>query len=173
MNRERAKSVAAIIRGAGGKVVGHTRLQIIAFLLDRAGYGDGFRFKYKHFGPFSEEMAEATRTGVLFREVQEREQATDWGSTYSIYRVEGQCPSTAHADRQELVKWLADTDQSVIQLELVATAIFMSEKNYDSPWEETKRRKPQKSEMGRLEGAKQLFEVLRKFDVPNPLPDLA
>ena len=51
--------VADIIRDAGGKVVGRTRLQKLGYLLELSGLGDGFSFEYRHYGPYSEELAAA------------------------------------------------------------------------------------------------------------------
>ena len=39
--------VAEIIRAAGGEIVGRTRLQKVAYLLELAGLGHGFRFEYR------------------------------------------------------------------------------------------------------------------------------
>ncbi len=70
--------VAAIIRDAGGEVVGRTRLQKTAYLLDVAGYGDGFEFRYRHFGPYSDEVAESARTGALLGVLTEKVKSASW-----------------------------------------------------------------------------------------------
>ena len=53
--------VVAIVRDAGGTIVGRTRLQKTAYLLELAGLGEGFHFSYRHYGPYSEELASAVR----------------------------------------------------------------------------------------------------------------
>ena len=44
-----AHRAAAIVRDAGGQIVGRTKLQKIGFFLEVAGVGSGFPFRYKHF----------------------------------------------------------------------------------------------------------------------------
>lgn len=56
-----AQRVVAIVRDAGGRIVGRTRLQKIGFFLEAAGLGAGFPFKYKHYGPYSEELSAASQ----------------------------------------------------------------------------------------------------------------
>ena len=60
-----ARMAAAIVRDAGGRVVGRTRFQKIAFILEVSGLGSGFPFKYKHYGPYSEELSSASRTAAI------------------------------------------------------------------------------------------------------------
>lgn len=62
-----------IIRDAGGELVGRTRLQKIAYLLQLAGYGDEFQFEYKHYGPFSEDLARGIEIAAAFGQVTEDE----------------------------------------------------------------------------------------------------
>ena len=53
------QEAADIIRDAGGQIVGRTRLQKIAYLLEATGLGSGFEFEYRHYGPYSEQLADA------------------------------------------------------------------------------------------------------------------
>lgn len=168
MNWENAGKVAGIVGDSGGKVVGRTRLQKIAYLLDVAGYGEGFTFRYKHYGPFSEELASAARTSVLLGELRESSELATWGGMYSIYEVDQEKHVSGPAGRVELAGCAAAAN--AIVLELAATAVFLQQEGHDDPWEETKRRKPQKSEEGRLEQAKQLLETFNNIEVSNPLP---
>ena len=55
--------IAAIIRDAGGEIVGRTRLQKVTYLLTVTGLEDRFSFAYKHYGPFSESVATAVSDG--------------------------------------------------------------------------------------------------------------
>jgi uncharacterized protein len=81
------EKVADIIRDAGGTIVGRTRLQKIAYLLELAGVGSGFPFEYRHYGPYSEELALATRMAAMVGLVDEQERAASWGGSYSIYKA--------------------------------------------------------------------------------------
>ncbi|MBC6437128.1 MAG: hypothetical protein GDA52_03065 [Rhodobacteraceae bacterium] len=170
--REQIAAVAAIIRDAGGKIVGRTRLQKIAYLLDVAGFGDGFYFVYKHYGPYSEVVAEAARVGALFGDLTEEECQAEWGGYYSIYAVKDAPDDAVPAERRELARQAARA--GAVVLELAATAVFLSlsRDGYDDPWAEVKRRKPIKSSGGRLDQAKELLRELKKVEVPSPLPDI-
>src|SRR3546814_3903364 len=81
------QSAAALVRDAGGELVGRTRLQKVAYLTQLAGFADDFQFDYRHFGPFSEELAEAMEIAAGLRFVVEEERHTEWGGWYSIYKL--------------------------------------------------------------------------------------
>lgn len=160
---------ADIVRDAGGKIVGRTRLQKIAYFLELAGLGDGFSFRYRHFGPYSEELATASRYAALLDLIDETEQLTQWGGVYSIFTatVGGDAP----AARRELASKAAAADSVV--LELAATAAFLYAQGESDAWAETARRKPTKASAERLEEAKTLYERLRKIETVRPLPEMA
>ena len=67
MSYTNAVKVAAIVRDAGGRIVGRTRLQKVAYLLSIAGLEEGLPFTYKHYGPYSEDLASAARDARLTR----------------------------------------------------------------------------------------------------------
>lgn len=71
--------VTEIIRAAGGEIVGRTRLQKVAYLLELAGLGHGFSFEYRHYGPYSEDLALASRNADLLGFLEEEERPTSWG----------------------------------------------------------------------------------------------
>jgi uncharacterized protein YwgA len=80
-----AQSAAEIVRDAGGQIVGRTRLQKIAYILEVSGLGGGFPFRYKHYGPYSERLADAAQTARIFGMLTEQETPAAWGGVYSIY----------------------------------------------------------------------------------------
>ncbi|MCY3878080.1 MAG: hypothetical protein OXF74_02735 [Rhodobacteraceae bacterium] len=163
--------VAAIIRDAGGTVVGRTRLQKTAYFLDVAGYGDGFDFLYRNYGPFSEEIAESARSGALLGVLNEEVRRADWGGNYSIYTVDMPPDEDIPKGRRELATCAAVG--SAIELELAATAVFLFLRGEKNPWKETERRKPLKSSDGRIKKARLLLEKLRKIEVKKPLPEFS
>lgn len=160
--------VAAIVRDAGGEVIGRTRLQQIAYLLDVVGFGDGFRFSYKHYGPYSEGVADSAAQGVLFERISEVKKQAEWGGIYSIYSVNDQPDDGVPPSRREFA--CRAKDSNAVALELAGTAVFLSREGYDDPWSETEQRKPEKSESGRLTQAKELLAELKRITVPIPLP---
>lgn len=169
---------AALVRDAGGRLVGRTRLQKVAYLAQLAGFDDQFRFEYRHYGPYSEELAEAMEIAAGMRFVEEEERKTDWGGWYSIYKI-GDCAALRTptvAERAEFVTTAAHI--SVIELELAATAAFLYEKegvgqgNNQDPWLKTAQLKPDKAKDGRLEKAKDAYSSLRKLKTPRSLPPI-
>lgn len=170
MSRELAEKAAGIVRDAGGQIVGRTRLQKTAYLLSITGLEDGFRFVYKHYGPFSEELAASAADASLLHLMSEIEQQATWGGVYSIYRSTTVDATVGTDPRRRLAEEAAKAN--AIELELAATAAFLALDGYDDPWIETARRKPEKSDGDRIEKAKDLYRRLRLIDTPTPMPDI-
>lgn len=168
MTREAAQKVAAIVQDAGGQVVGRTRLQKVAYLLEAAGLGDGFLFEYRHYGPYSEDLSAAARDADLLGLLQETEHPATWGGVYSIYVAGPATAPSTTAARRQLASEAAQADS--IDLELAATAVFLAKDGYSDPWSETARRKPEKAGEGRLNRARALYRRLQKVSTPIPLP---
>jgi uncharacterized protein len=175
--RDPHRQAAELVRDAGGELVGRTRLQKVAYLTQLAGFGDHFSFEYRHYGPFSEELASAMEIASGLGLVNEEERRTDWGGWYSIYSVVQGAASSEDQQRATFVSAAAQIGS--IELELAATAAFLyahegiGKSVSGDPWEETARRKPQKAADGRLEKAKAAYRNLLTMSVPNPLPSIA
>ncbi|TAX34356.1 hypothetical protein [Rhizobium leguminosarum] len=165
-----SKKVAGIIADAGGRVVGRTRLQKVAYLLTVTGMESGFSFGYKHYGPYSEDLASATRLGDLMGDLHEAEHTTTWGGSYSIFTAEPVNDAPGDINRRTFAAVAAEAD--AVELELAATAVFLSKEGYTDPWQETARRKPEKVENGRLERAKELLVKLSGIPAPDSLPNI-
>ncbi|MGD1038826.1 MAG: hypothetical protein ABR878_17000 [Roseiarcus sp.] len=167
--KDRMTLVAEIVRDAGGTIVGRTRLQKSVFLLSLAGFEQPFRFGYKHYGPFSESLADAVDLAVAFDLISEELRPNSWGGTYSIYSVkdttetETETETETKKERDARVRLLQEAAGSnPILLELAATAGYLSkEESSKEPWAKTARLKPDKSADGRLEFAKNLYLRLR------------
>src|SRR5438477_13135495 len=82
------EKAANVIRDAGGRIVGKTRLQKIAYFLEVAGLGEGFAFGYRHYGPYSEELNLALQLGDLMGVLKEQEREASWGGRYSIFTTQ-------------------------------------------------------------------------------------
>ncbi len=168
-NREKA---ADIVRDAGGQIVGRTKLQKIAYLLELAGMGDGFRFEYRHYGPYSEELADAIQMANAFGLVKELERQAEWGGVYSIYSVPGGPGNAARHPRTTFAELAAKI--GAVELELAATAAYLSViEGYKDPWGETARRKPEKANDKQLRAAREAYRILLKIPTPKPLPKIA
>lgn len=167
---DEAHQAAAIVRDAGGQIVGRTRLQKIGFVLEAAGLGSGFPFRYKHYGPYSEQLTAASQRARVLGLMRETESVAAWGGVYSTFSTTISPDSNVDPARRQLAQEMVDAD--AVELELAATALFLSYDNVPDPWRETEHRKPEKAANGRLDRAKQLYQRLRKIRTPDPLPDL-
>jgi uncharacterized protein len=165
-----AHAAAAIVRDAGGRIVGRTKLQKIGFFLEAAGLGGGFPFQYKHYGPYSELLAFGAQHAAALRLISENETPSGWGGTYSVFISNIPQDPKVEASRMRLARELASSD--AIELELAATALLLQQDGFAAPWSETERRKPEKAAGGRLERAKQLYQRVRQIRTPEPLPAL-
>jgi uncharacterized protein YwgA len=160
---------ASVVRDAGGRVVGRTRLQKIAYLLEATGLGDGFKFTYRNFGPYSEELADATWQACLLGLLKEEERPASWGGSYSVFETASAVEPDPRQARLRLVEETSRAD--AIALELAATAAFLANEGSVDPWHETAKRKPEKAAM-RMTEARALYAKLKSINLPRPLPDL-
>jgi len=171
ISKSDVEDAADIVRDAGGKVVGKTRLQKMAYLLEVSGLGSGFPFEYRHYGPFSEELANAVVIAQIAGLITEEEHTASWGGSYSIFNsVSG--ASNPHVNAARLRILALGSEANPISLELAATAAYLAakEKNGD-PWAETERRKPEKAAKY-LPDAKALYAKLKLIETPKPLPKI-
>lgn len=167
-------AAARIVQDAGGELVGRTRLQKIAYLLELAGFGDEFPFEYRHYGPYSEELAQAMEIASALGPVKEVERVADWGGRYSIYTLSKDVAPRNEA-RAKFVQQAKSFDATELELAATAAYLFVEEgfgNTSDNPWRETRRRKPSKADNGRLERAVRAYEELRKSNTAKPLPAL-
>jgi uncharacterized protein len=162
--------IANIVRDAGGRVIGRTKLQKLTYLLVESGLEDNIPFMYKHYGPFSESVAAAAREAHLLGLMNEKEDLAAWGGTYSIFTVDGQPNQDVPASRLQLAQIAAGAD--AVELELAATALFLFKEGRADAWQETERRKPEKATNGRLDRARALYQRLSAIETPRRLPQL-
>jgi hypothetical protein len=170
MSYANAVKVAELVRDAGGRIVGRTKLQKTAYLLSVVGLEKDLSFTYKHFGPYCEDLATAAHDADLLGLVNETEQLAAWGGTYSTYTVSERPDPKAHPARLRLAAEAASAD--AVELELAATAVFLAKENYPDPWAETARRKPEKAENGRVDRAKALYLRLSAISTPVSWPPI-
>jgi uncharacterized protein len=167
---DEARRAAAIVRDAGGHIVGHTRLQKIAYFLEMSGLGTGFPFRYKPYGPYSEQLATAARHAAALKLIDENESVANWGGLYSIFHSQMPPDPNPNLTRVQISVEMVNAD--AVELELAATALFLAREGFNDPWFETARRKPDEADGGRLEKAKRLYQHLQRIRTPQPLPEL-
>jgi uncharacterized protein len=159
MSRELAARIAAVVRDAGGRVVGRTKLQKLTYFLVASGLEDDCE-------PVTAAVREAHLLGLL----REKEELASWGGTYSIFTAEGQPEQDVPASRLQLAQIAAGAD--AVELELAATALFLFKEGRADAWQETERRKPEKATNGRLDRARALYQRLSAIETPARLPQL-
>ena len=121
-----AYKAADIIRDAGGKVAGKTRLQKMAYLLEISGLGCGFSFEYRHYGPYSEELANGVMIAQFSDLLIEEEHMARWGGSYSIFRAMQPTPNSDVAAARKQILDLG-VESNPISLELAATAAYLAQ----------------------------------------------
>ena len=156
--------VSAIVRLAGGEIVGKTRLQKIAYLLQAKG--SGFRdveFDYHNFGPYSAELAFAAEDAESLGFLSMEERTGYHSVPYTVFRS---TDCAARLDNCEEIKACkADLEvmsgYSALVLELAATAIYLKRNGYaEDFWEEVRKRKSLKATQPRVRQAKKLLKQL-------------
>lgn len=156
-----------IVASAGGELVGRTRLQKTAFLLVATGLGaDQFKFRYRHYGPYSENLASTSDMSTLLGSLSEEQQPSSWGGTFSVFRTDALPRCEASSPRIKLIGIAKDANP--IDLELAATSAFLALEGHKDPWKETEARKPDKA--ARIGSAKALYAELLKVKTPRALP---
>ncbi len=168
--------VVGLVALHGGELIGRTRLQKEAYLLDRCGAEFGLAFEYYHYGPYSFELAgglnEAQAEGAV--EIEERP---------GRHRVPYAVIKTAEAQPEAIGKLQADRAAELLDrmkyvsdfvLELAATVVFLRDewdyygKEKVGPVEETKARKPLKATEERMGKALALLRDLGLWERAAP-----
>jgi hypothetical protein len=167
---DQAYQAAAIVRDAGGYIVGRTKLQKMAYFLEVSGLGAGFQFRYKHYGPYSEQLTVAAQHAAALRLIIETESVANWGGLYSTFQSHIPSDPNPNPARIRIAQEMVNAD--AVELELAATALFLAREGFGDPWFEAARRKPDKAEGGRLDRSKQLYKRLQRVQTPRSLPVL-
>ena len=158
--------IPALIEAAGGEIVGKIRLQKMVYLLDQLGANSDLSFEYHHYGPYSDDLADAVEDDVIFGNIQEEQKRRlSDGVPYVVYRssseIDPEKPNVFSASPfkdaiQEMNR------QSMTILELAATINWLAFREKVSDWrEELVRRKGVKTEGGRTELALDLLKHLK------------
>ena len=162
--------VREVIDAAEGKIVGRIRLQKIVYLLEQLGLNSNFKFSYYHYGPYSEELAEAVdRAQFSDKSIREDTGHTAYGNPFSIYLSSDDPSQTEQVGalaidgaRQLISRMKAE--QSVV-IELAATIHWLTHKEKVADWKgELKRRKASKADDVKIQQAERLLAELQLAD---------
>ena len=184
MNAE--NTAVGLVALNGGELVGRTRAQKVAYLLDRCGADFGLRFTYHHYGPYCFELANGLDAARAEGRIGHEEKlSARHGVPYSIFTSaddEGDPTSLGGLPATESRKLLRRMkNESDIVLELAATAVFLRDEWHyygkdkvaaadatGTAVEETKRRKSRKATRERLDKALALLRDLGLVETPAP-----
>ena len=174
MNAE--EIVVGLIALNGGTLVGRTRLQKQAYLLDRCGGKFGLLFTYHRYGPYCFELVGGLNDARAVGRIEVKERIGRHGVAYAVFRSGDQVSiprrmGNLEADEARiLVNKMRDI--SDIVLELAATIVFLRDdwdyfgKENTCPVEETRKRKPLKSTGDRISEAQNLLHELGLNSAP-------
>ena len=170
--------VVGLVAFNGGKLVGRTRLQKQAYLLDRCGANLGLQFTYHHYGPYSFELAAGCVDAKAEGRIDIKESPGGYGVPYATFKSMrgskkpgwlGELPAATVNAKLKKIRGASD-----IVLELAATIVFLRDEwNYYgkgevNPVEETKARKSLKATDERIEKALKLIHALDLEEASAP-----
>lgn len=136
-----------------GRPVGRTRLQKVAYLLDRSGANFHLPFTYHHYGPYSFDLADGWVDAKAGGRLEIKEQLGRHGVSYSIFTL-GERENPDDADRlgdlsapDARTRLRKMANSSNVVLELAATMVYLREEegHGERTIEELKLRKPLKA----------------------------
>lgn len=168
--------VVGLIALSGGELVGRTRLQKQAYLLDRCSGNFGLLFTYHRYGPYSFELVGGLNNALAEGRIKVEERIGRHGVAYAIFRSGDQAgtPERMGSLEADEARGLLNRMRGIsdIVLELAATIVFLRDewdyfgKDKTGPVEETRKRKPLKSSDDRISEAQDLLQELGLCSVP-------
>ena len=167
----------------GGELVDRTRLQEVAYLLDRCGAEFGLPFEYYRYGPYSFEFVGGLNDALADERIEVEERPGRHKVPYAIFRTDAERPETlGNLPAERAVSLLGRMKYvSDFVLELAATIVFLRDEWHyygkdkvaaadatGAAVEETKRRKSLKATPERLEKALALLREFGLAEAPAP-----
>ena len=155
--------VGALIRMADGEVVGKTRFQKIAYLLEAKELGFGLVFDYHNYGPYSPELAFAADDAESLGYIWTKERRGLHAVPYTIFSSTENSPKFGGRGKSRARKEALKTmnKYSALVLELTATAVYLKKNGYaESFWDEVRKRKGLKATPKRMKLANRLVDEL-------------
>jgi uncharacterized protein len=152
-----------IVALSGGKLVGRTRLQKTAYMLDQLGLRSGLDYEYHYYGPYALALAEGWNTAREENRLDLEDVLGRHLVPYTIFRTTEPGParlgSLPAAKAKAIVERLGR--ESDLVLEVAATMHFLSQRpDIDDAELEVKRRKPLKATHERVVAAIALLKEL-------------
>ena len=125
--------VVGLVALNDGEVVGKTRLQKLAYLLDECGMQSGLEFEYYNFGPFTGELARETDFAVDAGLLAPETKPGFHEVPYTTYRTSEPAPPRLGGLTAEKAKQLlsAMRKYSALDLEIAATLAWFRDSSED------------------------------------------
>ena len=158
---QKIDAVLHVVCENGGTLKGKTRLQKSVYFLEAMDVGFGFDFQYYHYGPYSEELAEAVDDAVELAKV-----SVSWGQGSYPFAIYEAADTKEEIDenaleRQRILKILSSYNP--VALELAATADYLKNSGFgENAWAETKIRKSAKASLDNVAAAELLLKELKR-----------
>lgn len=157
--------VVGLVSLNGGQLVGKTRLQKVAYLLDACGLGSGLEYDYHHFGPYSADLASAADIAEMLGRLDSKEKLGFHSVPYVTYLTKEAEPKKLGELRDDEIseKLSVMEKRSAIVLELAATIHYLEhEEGFTraGAQDEVKIRKAAKASPERLAEANKLLREL-------------
>lgn len=157
--------VVGLVAHNGGRLVGKTRLQKVAYLLDACGLKSGVDYEYHHFGPYSAEISSAADIAEVLGRLSSEEKPGFHSVPYVTYQTEEAKPARLGALSADAVSERLSVMErySAIVLELAATIHYLENSegfSAEGAQDEVKVRKSAKATADRLARANELLRRL-------------
>jgi uncharacterized protein len=148
----------------GGRLVGRTRFQKTAYLLDACGMNSGLSFEYHYYGPYSFAFAEGWDSAIKSSGMHKEDKPGKHWIPYSVFTAPADSApkclgSMSASDAREKLEIMKSRSDVVI--ELAATLHFLGRRpDIDDADLAVRRRKPIKATPENMRKAHQLLEKL-------------
>jgi uncharacterized protein YwgA len=157
--------VTQLIALNGGKLVGKTRLQKTAFLIQALLRKDVFDFDYHHYGPFSEDLAETIDIATARGRITQESRIGFYEMPYVVFATkEKPGRKLFNVDAARIKEWLRLIERTdAISLELAATRLYLQSElgvAGGSLDQQLRQLKPQKATPEKLKESKALLQTL-------------
>ena len=165
--------VQIVAAAANGEIKGSPVLQRIAYLLEVAKVGYGFKFGCEFCSPYCEEIERATRSASALGDLDVEIIKTEWGVTKKTYRTS--IPYKGNGGDDDYYQIIVNKAISChpTQLDLATTAAYYHKiEVINNPWDEVEELKAYDRENGTFEKSQKLYEELRSMPALANLPEI-
>lgn len=155
--------VVGVVALNGGQLVTKIRLQKTFYLLEQCGLGSGLDFDYHHYGPFSQELAQAADDAVDLGRLKPHERLGNHKIPYVVYRTQRKSPAKVAALSADVVaeKLKVLGSYSSLEMEVASTVLYVRDAGGGAnAIEQTKALKPLKATETRIRRALALIRDL-------------